>query len=173
MEQVMYEELRKLARALLARERIGHTLQATALVHEAFLRLSPRDAGAWNSRGHFFGAAARAMRQILVDHARGRAAAKRGGGRQRVDEPGTLPDEERELGLPAEEILTLNRALEQLEADYPRHAEVVELRYFAGLTIEEIAELRNVASRTIERDWRFARAWLERTLTSGPELAPS
>ncbi len=171
MVHAVYEELRKLANAYLGRERPGHTLQPTALVHEVYMRLAGAEAG-WSGRGHFFGAAAQAMRRILVEHARGKAAAKRGGGRQRVEEI-TLPDEGRGHGLSAEEILTLNRALEQLEADYPRKAEIVQLRYFAGLTVDEIAELLGVTPRTVERDWRFARAWLEKALTAGSGPAPS
>ncbi len=175
MVRAVYEELRKLANAYLAKERAGHTLQPTALVHEVYLRLAraeERQEDGWNGRGHFFGAAARAMRQILVDHARGKVAAKRGGGQQRVEEI-TLADEGRDHGLSAEEVLTLNRALEQLEADYPRKAEVVQLRYFAGLTVDEIAELLGVTPKTIERDWRFARAWLEKALTSGDAPGPA
>jgi RNA polymerase sigma factor (TIGR02999 family) len=169
MVEAVYDELRKLARAYLARERPGHTLQPTALVHEVYLRLGGEGEAAWNSRGHFFGAAARAMRQILIEHARARAAGKRGGGRARIEELDTVPDHRRAHGPSAEERLTLGGALERLAAAYPRKAEIVRLRYLAGLTVGEIAVLLDVTPRTVERDWRFARAWLEQALTAGPE----
>ena len=153
---VLYRELRHLAAVLTGRLRPGQTLQATALVHEAYLKLVGDNDPGWDGRAHFFGAAARAMREIIVDQARAKAAAKRGADWQRV----TLQEDG--LGASAQpvEILDLHRALERLEAEDPRKGEVVMLRYFAGLTIEETAEVTGLATASVERDWRFARAWL-------------
>jgi RNA polymerase sigma factor (TIGR02999 family) len=156
----VYGELRQLARALLRRERPDHTLQPTELVHDAFLRLVDQSAVRAVDRAHFFGVAARAMRQILVDHARRRRAAKRGGAWLRV----TLDEG---LGAPAaepDELLALDQAIEALAARDPRAARVVELRVFAGLTIEEIAAALAVSKRTIDGDWAFARLWIARAL---------
>ena len=160
----LYDELRKLARARLARMRPEHTLQPTALVNEAYLRLvKNRDAG-WDGRGHFFGAAARAMRDILVEHARKRASQKRGGDLQRVDMTITFADGEK-TGSP-EELLALHHALEEMQRSHPDKAELVLLRYFAGLTMDQISELTGTPKRTLERQWRFARAWLRTKLAA-------
>ncbi|MCK6591117.1 MAG: ECF-type sigma factor [Polyangiaceae bacterium] len=161
----VYTELRKIAAAQMARLRPGETLQPTALVHEAYLKLV-RDADpGWNGRGHFFGAAAQAMREIIVDHVRRKSAAKRGGGR---------PDEDLEAafavnasGLPADDVLAINAALTRLEAEHPRRAKVVVMRYFGGLSENEIAEALEVTTRTVEREWRFARAYLHEVLSGG------
>lgn len=151
----IYAELRGLSGALMRRERPGHTLQPTALVHEAFLRLVQGDTK-WQSRAHFFGAAARAMRRILVDHARGRAAQKRAGGEVRV----TFEDLALAAPDPKLDLLALDEALRALEAEDPRLVKVVELRYFAGCSLEETAALLEVSVATVKRDWLYARAWL-------------
>lgn len=155
---LVYDDLRRAARALLRRERPGHTLSPTALVHEAFLRLA---GGAHaESRAHFVGIAARAMRQALVDHARRRAAAKRGGDACPVtlgdDLPGDVPD--------VTELIALDDALDRLDARNPRLRQVVECRFFGGLTEGETATALGVTVRTIQRDWRAARAWLYKEL---------
>jgi RNA polymerase sigma factor (TIGR02999 family) len=152
---LVYQELRTLAAAQLRREHPGHTLHPTELVHEAYVRLRQGDAG-WENRAHFFGAAARAMRRVLVDHARKRSARKRGGEVRRV----TLGD----LGIPSRdpelELLALDEALTALAAEHERHARLVELRYFAGCSIAHTAEVLGVSPATVKRDWAFARAWL-------------
>lgn len=161
---VLYDELRALAEARIGRERAGGTLQATALVHEAYLRLAGgATAGAdrrWDGRGHFFAAAATAMRRILVERARGRGRLKRGGDRRRVDL------DELAIGDDGEsvDILGLDEALTRLLAKDPRKHDVVMLRFFAGLPIERVAEELGVATATVERDWTFAKAWLFREL---------
>jgi RNA polymerase sigma factor (TIGR02999 family) len=152
---LVYEELRQVARRALRRERPDHTLRATELVHEAFLKLGAAE-GPWQDRAHFLGVAARAMRQILVDHARRRLAGKRGGGMVAT----TLEDVGSDEGLPPEELLALNAALDRLEARDPRMRALVEYRFFAGLSDREIAELLQVSERTVNRDWAKARAWL-------------
>lgn len=158
---VLYAELRKLATARMARLAPGNTLQATALVHEAFIRLS-ESGSKWNDRGHFFGAAARAMKQILIDQARRKKAIKHGGDRERlnVDDLEIALDSE----LPAGEMLALDQALERLQVDDPRKAEIVLLRYFAGLEREEISELLGVSVRTVDRDWKFSIALLQKMM---------
>ncbi len=158
---IVYEELRKLAAHRLADERPGQTLQATALVHEAFLRLVNTDeAQRWNSRGHFFGAAAEAMRRILVEQARRKQRVRHGGGLQRVD-----LDVQLAVSSAADDnLLALDEALERLAAEQAEAAEVVKLRYFAGLTIEETAAALNVSVRTVNRHWAYARAWLYQQL---------
>lgn len=160
MPQV-YRELRKIAVGHLQKERANHTLQATALVHEAYLRLTGHQQVDWKSRTHFFAVAARLMRRILVDYARQRDAAKRGGGAVllQLDEKLTLADDQFEL------ITGIDAALERLERLNRRQAKVVELRFFSGLSEEEIAEVLGVSSRTIKRDWTVARAWLYGELT--------
>jgi RNA polymerase sigma factor (TIGR02999 family) len=157
---LVYGELRAQASRLLARERTGHTLQPTALVHEVFLRLLGEGVTRWESRAHFFGSAARLMRRVLVDHARRRQAAKRGAGVQRLE----LDERLVAAGLPDEELLALDEALSRLRRLDPRQCEVVELRYFAGLTAEETAELLGISRATVNREWRTARAWLFRCL---------
>ncbi len=157
----VYDELRALARGLMKAERTGHTLRPTALVNEAYLRLVEQDGLAWQSRAHFFGIAARAMRQILVDHAREKAARKRGGRLTRV----TL-DEALALAAPADcEILDLHTNLEKLAALDRRMAQVVELRVFGGMSSIEVAHVLGVSRRTVDNDWSFARLWLSRELS--------
>jgi RNA polymerase sigma factor (TIGR02999 family) len=161
---LVYEELRRLASARLAQEPSGKTLQPTALVHEAFLRLVDVEAvQKWDSRGHFFAAAAEAMRRILVEGARRKRRQKRGGDRQRE-----VLDEEA-LAAPAEDdrLLELDAALEKLQGTHPRQAELVKLRYFAGLTNEQAAEALGISTATCDRDWTYARAWLFREMARG------
>jgi RNA polymerase sigma factor (TIGR02999 family) len=156
----VYAELRQMASAKMARERSGQTLQATALVHEAWLRLSD---GVFQSRAHFFGAAAEAMRRILVDRARRKKASKNGGGAEHVD------IEEVEIAAPlgnGDEMLAVHEALDRLAAYDSRKAELVKLRYFTGLSFEEVAEVLGISVRTAARDWDFARAWLHREIGS-------
>ena len=158
---LVYDELRRLAQAKLAGERSDHTLQATALVHEAYLRLVGQQDVAWQNRAHFMAMAATAIRRVLVDHARRKGAAKRGGGDLRV----TMSLAEA-AGAPGEDmsLIDLDAALTELAAEKPDHAQVVELRFFGGLTAAECAEVLGVTERTVERRWRFARAWLYRRL---------
>ncbi len=156
---LVYEELRQLAAARMAREPAGHTLQPTALVHEAFLRLVEGDGHGWNSRGHFFGAAAEAMRRILIERARRKGRLKHGGGRQREELGEPLAD------LPAEiDLLDLDAAIERLAGIDPRKAELVKLRFFAGLSVAETAEVLDRSPTTVKADWAYARAWLAREL---------
>jgi len=152
----VYEELRRLARARLATLTPGQTLQATELVAEAYLRLTRDGDPGWNGRGHFFGAAGRAMREILIEHARRRSSVKRGHGRRRVD----LADADLTIEPPADDLLALDEALQQLEADDPRKVEIVNLRFFAGLTAQEAADTLGISLGTVEREWRYVRAWL-------------
>ena len=152
---VVYAELRRIAGRQMSRERAGHTLGATGLVHEAYLRLVDQTRVEWQDRAHFFGIAARLMRQILIDHARRRSSAKRGGGLERTD-----VDERHGEDSRLEELLVLDDALDRLEQVEPRLCRIVEYRYFAGLTEPEVAELLGVTPRTVQRDWRKARAWL-------------
>jgi RNA polymerase sigma factor (TIGR02999 family) len=161
---LVYDELRKLAAQRLAQEQPGQTLQATALVHEAYLRLvDKKQAQHWNSRGHFFAAAAEAMRRILVESARRKHRIRRGGGRERLDlEQLDLADEG-----PAEDLLALDEALRRLAAEEKAVAAVVELRYFAGLTIEQAAAALGISVRTANRHWAYAKAWLYQQLTPG------
>jgi RNA polymerase sigma factor (TIGR02999 family) len=158
--EALYPELRKVARALMRRERPDHTLQPTALVGEVFLRLVDQTRIEWRDRAHFLGVAARVMRQVLVDHARRRAAGKRGAGVRRV-----AFDESLGHGLPKDvEILALHEALTRLSEIDPRGAQVVELRVFGGSTVEEIARTLGVSKRTVDDDWAVARMWLAREL---------
>jgi RNA polymerase sigma-70 factor, ECF subfamily len=155
-------ELQRLARSYMRREREGHTLEPTALVHEAYLRLVDQRDVQWASRGHFFAIAAQAMRRVLVDHARGHLAAKRGGGAERVTLSG-VPD----IGAVADpEVLALHRALERLAALDPRQARVVELRTFGGLSVEETGAVLGISPATVKREWATARLWLARALTA-------
>jgi RNA polymerase sigma-70 factor (ECF subfamily) len=159
LTQLVYRELRRLAASYMRSESPGHTLQPTALVHEAFLRLAG-DAPNCENRSEFYGIAARLMRQILIDHARTRQAVKRGGRFERLDLDGELvasPDREPDL-------VALDEALERLAALNPRKARVVELRFFGGLNAQESAEVLNVSEVTVKRDWQFARTWLLREL---------
>ncbi|MHC4421770.1 MAG: sigma-70 family RNA polymerase sigma factor [Planctomycetota bacterium] len=149
---LIYGELHRIAQARMAALRPGTTLQPTALIHEAYLRLLGNDKPGWNSRAHFFGAAAQAMRQILVDQARRKASLKRGGGRRRLD----LDDVEPAVAPPSVDILALDEALQRLERDDPRKARIVMLRYFAGMTMEETAAALDISVPTVEREWRFS-----------------
>ncbi len=159
--EMLYGELRRLARARMAHLPPGNTLQPTALVHEVYVRLAGARAGRWNSRGHFFGAAAQAMRQILVDQARRKSARKRGGGLQRLD----VDEVDLPIEFPIDDLLALDRALERLQRDDPRKAQIVMLRYFAGLEREEVAELLETSVRTLDREWRYIVARLHKELT--------
>jgi RNA polymerase sigma-70 factor (ECF subfamily) len=156
----VYDELRRLARINMSRERPDHTLQPTDLVHEVYLKLVDQSRVSWQGRSHFFGVGAQMMRRILVDHARGRRQLKRGGELKRV----TLVDAPLSTDLDTEELLALDTALEKLAAIDERQARVVELRYFGGLKVEEAAVALGVSKRTVELDWTHARAWLRREL---------
>ncbi|MBS1828833.1 MAG: sigma-70 family RNA polymerase sigma factor [Acidobacteria bacterium] len=176
----IYEELHRIARVFLGRERAGHTLQPTALIHEAFLRMTKTSTKVWHGRNHFFAAAANVMRRVLTDYARQRKAVKRGGANVRIDWDEGLP-----LSDDTEEtILLLDEALERLAKFAPRQARVVELRFFAGFSMEDIALHLGVATRTVKRDWKVAKAWLFGELsangnrclgnvTSRPNIPPS
>jgi RNA polymerase sigma factor (TIGR02999 family) len=160
---LVYDELRKLAAARLAHEKPGQTLQATALVHEAYVRLVDVDREQhWNSRGHFFAAAAESMRRILVEQARRKRRAKHGGDRRRVD-----LEEALSLAAPGDDLVALDEALSRLQLVDPLAAKLVTLRYFAGLTMTEAAEALGVAQRTAERNWTYAKSWLHRELAVG------
>jgi RNA polymerase sigma factor (TIGR02999 family) len=158
---LVYDELRRLARSKIEQEPSGHTLQATALVHEAYLRLvGPEDQAQWNSRWHFFGAAAEAMRRILVENARRKSRIKHGGELERArfcEDAIIAPEVDGDL-------LELNTALEEFEKTHPRKAELVKLRYFAGLTMPQAAEVLGIGLSTADRDWAYARAWLLRAM---------
>ncbi|MCK4342295.1 MAG: sigma-70 family RNA polymerase sigma factor [Phycisphaerae bacterium] len=157
----IYDELRRVAHIQMAHDSPGRTLQPTALVHEAYFRLVGDGNVQWANRRHFFAAAAKAMRQIRIDDARKRNRLKRGGGRR----PTPLDDNQAIFDQVPTEVLAVDEALSQLEHTNPRQAEVVMLRYFAGLTREEIADALDLSPRTIDNDWRFARAWLHRELS--------
>jgi len=159
--RAVYAELRQIAQAWMARTPPGQTLQPTALVHEAFVRMTGRVEESWENRAHFFFVAGRAMRDILVERARAKAALKRGGDRRRVDLDKLVVATE----VPEEDLLGLEDALRRFESQYPWEHRIVMLRFFAGLTNEETAQALGASLRTIERDWRFARAWLRNTLT--------
>ena len=158
---IVYQEVRRLAASYLRAERAGHTLQPTALAHEAYLRLAGQSDLRWQNRAHFMGMAARAMRSVLVDHARRRGAQKRGGGQS----PVTLDASMVVASSAPIAFDDLDRALVDLSKLNERHARVVELRYFGGLTIEETAEVMGISVVTVKRDWALARAWLYRDLT--------
>ena len=165
MLPLVYDELRKLARQKMAQENPGQTLQATGLVHEAYLRLvDVETAQHWNSRGHFFGACAEAMRRILVESARRKQQLKHGGGMQRVDLDQAAPVS----NASAEQLLALEDALGKLDEDDPTAAKVFKLHYFAGLSVEQAAELLGVSRATAYRHWTFARAWLQSQMSAGP-----
>jgi len=170
---LVYEELRRLAASRLARLAPGQTLQPTALVHEAYLQVARDPQRSWAGRRHFFGAAAHAMRDILVDHARRRASAKRGGGARRVDleavDQAITPIESAELRIvpPVEDMVALDAALRRLEREEPRKAEIVMLRYFAGLSVDETAAALETSPSTIDREWRYLIARLHREI-EGP-----
>jgi RNA polymerase sigma factor (TIGR02999 family) len=162
LTEAVYAELRALASYFLQRERAGHTLQPTALVHEAYLKLADKTRINWRSKAHFVAVAAEAMRRVLVDHARSFRADKRGGGRARIPleagilAPGTEVD-----------LLALDDAINKLAALDARHARVVELRFFGGLSVEQAAEVLGVSTRTVEADWSLARAWLRQEIGGG------
>lgn len=160
---LVYEELHRLAERRLSRERRDHTLQATALVNEAYLRLIEQHNQSWENRSHFFAIAATMMRRILMHHAQAKGAAKRGGGRERV----TLSEASAVLEERAVDLIDLDAALERLAARDAEAAGLVELRFFAGLTNDEVAALRGVSTRTVERSWRLTRAWLRKELGEG------
>jgi RNA polymerase sigma factor (TIGR02999 family) len=159
---LVYEELHRLAHQYIRRERPGHTLQTTALVNEAYLRLVEQKDVEWQSRAHFFAVSAQVMRHILVDYARQHASAKRGGKVERV----TLDDNATVSRKRASALVALDEAMQALEEIHPRRSQVVELRYFGGLNNKEASEVLKVSEATIERDWRFAKAWLYRELSS-------
>ena len=162
---LVYEQLHQLAEGYFRRQPKGHTLSPTALIHEAYLKLVDREGGRWKDRTHFLAVAATAMRQILVDHARGREAVRRGGGRQRITlDESAMPSADRDV-----DLLALDEALERLAGLDERKARVVELRFFAGLTVEETAAALGVSSVTVKRDWSMARAWIERELEPDQE----
>ncbi len=160
---LVYEELRRLARGYLQRERANHTLQPTALVHEAYLRLVDEQGMTWQDRAHFYGIAARLMRRILVDHARAHNALKRGGLEQKIalDDVAELPAKA------TTDLVALDGALQDFARSYPRKCEVVELKFFGGLQANEIAEVLQISQKTVLRDWSFAKLWLCRELSAG------
>jgi RNA polymerase sigma factor (TIGR02999 family) len=160
---LVYEELRRMAARYMRGEREGHTLQASALVNEAYLRLADHRNMQWQGRAHFFGVAAQAMRRVLVDHARTRDSGKRGGGQQQV----VLEDAALAAVEPEADLVALDEALRELARLSERKARVVELRYFGGLSVEEAAEVLGVAPVTVMRDWRIAKMWLLRELSNG------
>jgi RNA polymerase sigma factor (TIGR02999 family) len=166
---LVYDALRQLAAQKLARETPGQTLQATALVHEAYLRLvSAEQRQHWETRGHFFAAAAEAMRRILVDNARRKQRPKHGGGWQRV----ALDEADAVTALPSDDLLALDEALSKLATEAPAKAELVKLRYFAGFSIDEAADLLGISRATAKRYWVYARAWLYEALTAGNQPDP-
>jgi len=163
---LVYDELRRIARRCLAGQRSDHTLQPTALVHEAYLRLARRDSLDWRDRVHFFAMAAQMMRQILVDHARKHAAAKRGGNAVTL-----LLDEESAVSKQASfDLLALDDAMKQLASLDPRQSQIVELRFFGGLSSEETAQAVNISPATTKREWATARLWLYQAMSAGTEL---
>lgn len=158
----IYEELRRLAHGYLKRERADHTLQPTALVHEAYLRLVQQKEVEWQDRSHFFGIAAHLMRQILVNYAKARSTEKRGGGARKLslDAAEFVPQES------ADDLLALDELLEELGREYPRQSEVVEYKFFGGMEMKEIALALDVSEKTVLRDWQFAKLWLFRALNA-------
>lgn len=160
LSPLLYRELRQMAARYMGRERADHTLQPTALVHEAYLKLVELPDQNWQNRAHFFGVAAQVMRHILVDHARHHQAAKRGGGQHALD----LDEVQIAMEGPAAEMVALDEALTRLAKLDPRQGRVVELRFFAGLTVEETAEVMGISPKTVKRDWSVARAWLHREI---------
>lgn len=160
---LIYAELRKIAAARMAGESPGHTLQPTALVHEAWLRLTKGEDQTWQNRAHFFGAAAEAMRRILVEHARRKAALKHGGGQQRLN----IEDLDPAQATPDEKILLIDEALEELERINSERARVVVLKFFAGMTNNEVAETLHISRSTVDRHWECARTWLFQKIQQG------
>ena len=160
---LVYDELRNLAAARMLQESAGHTLQPTALVHEAWLRLTGGQEQSWQNRAHFFGAAAEAMRRILVDHARRKAGLKHGGGQQRLN----IEDFDLAEAPPDEKILLIEEALEELERSNPERARVVVMKFFAGMTNQEVGETLRISRSTVDRHWECARTWLFRKIQQG------
>lgn len=161
---LVYEELRRLARHYLQRERPDHTLQSTALVHEAYVRLLGQDPPEWKSRAHFFGVAARLMRQILVDHARGHHAAKRGGNSLKLTLNEGMGSKGKDF-----DLIALDDALNNLAEISPQQSQIVELRFFSGLTIEDTSEVLGISPATVKRNWTTARAWLFREMNQSEQ----
>jgi RNA polymerase sigma factor (TIGR02999 family) len=166
---LVYDDLRRIAARYMRREGHEHTLQATALVHEAYLRLAKPNRSGWQNRAHFFAVAARVMRRILVDAARARLSEKRGGGATPIAD---LLVAEPSLPVDAEQMLALNAALDRLAQIDQRQCRMVELRFFAGMTVEETAEALNISSRTVKREWQMAKAWLYGELTRAAPHPP-
>jgi RNA polymerase sigma factor (TIGR02999 family) len=162
----VYDELRAIARARLRHERPDHTLSATEVVHEAFVKLMPLERVDWQNRAHFFAIASRAMRNVLIDHAVRRGAGKRGGGQAALPLDELVAEQAAAAEQPLEDLIELARALERLEQIDARQARVVECRFFGGLNLEETAEALAISPATVSRDWTFARAWLHRELAS-------
>lgn len=159
---LVYDELRGLARSYLQRERSDHTLQATSLVHEAYLRLIDHKTTTWQNRAHFFGVAAQLMRRVLVDYARRQRTGKRGGQCTKIEFNEALaPSTARSV-----DVIALDDALRDLAELNPQHSQIVELRFFGGMTAEEVAEVLDVSPRTVQREWRMARAWLHRQISA-------
>jgi RNA polymerase sigma factor (TIGR02999 family) len=159
---LVYEELRRLAAQKLSNERPGHTLQATALVHEVYMRLAGSDRQSFQGRTHFFGAAAEAMRRILIDNARHKKSQKRGGGHRKVD----IEDQELAIAGPSDDLLALDEALSELDETDKIKADVVKLRYFAGLTMAQVAEMLGISLKAAQRHWIYSRAWLLKRISS-------
>lgn len=158
---LVYDELRRMARRYMRQQPAGHTFQTTDLIHEAYLKLAKDADRDWQNRSHFFAVAATAMRHILVDYARSKQSKKRGGWQEKV----TLSDECASTGSPASEVIALDDALNALALLDIRKSRIVEMKYFAGITNDEIAEVLQVSTETVKRDWRFARTWLLRELS--------
>ena len=164
LEQLMplvYDELRQMAQRYMLRQPSGHTFQTTELIHEAYLKIAGNEGKKWQNRAHFFGVAAKAMRHILVDYARSKQSQKRGGWQQRI----TFTEDDLVSGGRSEEVVALDDALNRLAILDDRKSRVVEMKFFAGLKIEEIAEILKTSPETVKRDWRFARTWLLRELS--------
>jgi len=160
---LVYEELRVLAAQKMAQEKPGQTLQATALVHEAYIRLIGAEAGNWKGRTHFFAAAAEAMRRILIENARRKKRLRHGGDKQRVE----MQDADLTIDAPCDELIALDEALTKLAEENPAKADLVKLRYFAGLTLEQAAEMLGISRATADRYWSYARAWLFDQINKG------
>ena len=166
---LVYEELRLLAAQKLSKEPPGQTLQATALVHDVYIRLVVQKDQDWNSRGHFFRAAAEAMRRILVENARSKKRLKRGGDRQRIE----LKEAELGIEQQSDDLLAVNEALDKLSLQEPSVADLVKLRYFAGLTIDQVAEIQGISRRSVIDHWAYARSWLTREISKGGRENPT